>query len=96
VFGYTLDGNRDLPGMDFTFLRRPDGHEIGGIMGVPDAAGSSWATTFEVEDTDAVVERAVAGGGHATTPEEFIYGRLASITDPFGTELSVIARPPTS
>jgi uncharacterized protein len=82
--------------MDFTFLRRPDGHEIGGIMGVAEAPGSSWATTFEVADTDAVVERAVAGGGRATTPDDFIYGRLASITDPFGTELSVIARPPTT
>ena len=28
-------------------LRRPDGHEIGGIMGVPDAL-SAWNTTFEV------------------------------------------------
>jgi predicted enzyme related to lactoylglutathione lyase len=93
VFGYTLDRNPDLPGMDFTFLRRPDGHEIGGIMGVPDAPASAWATTFEVADTDAVVERAVAGGGRATAPEDFIYGRLASLTDPFGTEFSVIARP---
>ncbi|PTR40517.1 putative enzyme related to lactoylglutathione lyase [Rhodococcus sp. OK611] len=37
VFDFTLDGNEDLPGMDFTFLRRPDGHEIGGIMGDPAA-----------------------------------------------------------
>jgi predicted enzyme related to lactoylglutathione lyase len=93
VFGYTLDRNPDLPQMDFTFLRRPDGHEIGGIMGVADAPASAWATTFEVADTDAVVERAVAGGGRATDPEDFIYGRLASLTDPFGTEFSVIARP---
>ena len=34
VFDFTLDGNPDLPAFDFTFLRRPDGHEIGGIMGV--------------------------------------------------------------
>ena len=34
VFDFTLDGNDDLPGVDFTFLRRPDGHEI----------GASWAT----------------------------------------------------
>ena len=37
VFDFTLDGNQDLPGVDFTFLRRPDGHEIGGIMGDPAA-----------------------------------------------------------
>ena len=29
VFGFTLDGNDDLPDLDFTFLRRPDGHEMG-------------------------------------------------------------------
>ena len=39
VFGFTLDGNPDLPDFDFTFLRRPDGHEIGGIMGVPSGVG---------------------------------------------------------
>jgi predicted enzyme related to lactoylglutathione lyase len=94
VFGYTLDRNEDLPGFDFTFLRRPDGHEIGGVMGLPDAPRSAWSTTFEVADTDAVVERATAGGGSAGAPEDFIYGRMATITDPFGAEFSVIARPP--
>lgn len=92
VFGFTLDGNADLPDFDFTFLRRPDGHEVGGIMGVP-GAPSAWNTTFEVADTDAVVEQARAGGGQAAPPEDFVYGRMATITDPFGAEFSVIARP---
>jgi len=39
VFEFTLDGNPDLPSFDCTFLRRPDGHEIGGIMG--DSAATS-------------------------------------------------------
>jgi predicted enzyme related to lactoylglutathione lyase len=93
VFGYTLDRNEDLPDFDFTFLRRPDGHEIGGILGSPDAASSAWATTFEVADTDAVVAQAVAAGGTAGAPEDFLYGRMATVTDPFGTQFSVIARP---
>jgi uncharacterized protein len=93
VFGYTLDRNEDLPDFDFTFLRRPDGHEIGGVMGVPGAPRSAWSTTFEVADTDAVVERATAGGGSADAPQDFVYGRMATITDPFGAEFSVIARP---
>jgi predicted enzyme related to lactoylglutathione lyase len=93
VFDYTLDGNQDLPDFDFTFLRRPDGHEIGGIMGIPGVPSSAWATTFEVADTDAVVERATAAGGTSGEPEDFVYGRMATITDPFGTEFSVIARP---
>ena len=94
MFGFGLDGNPDLREFDFTFLRRPDGHEIGGIMGVPDAAASSWATTFEVADTDRVLELAAAHGGRAGPAEDFIYGRLATITNPFGTEFSIITRPP--
>jgi predicted enzyme related to lactoylglutathione lyase len=93
VFDFTLDGNQDLPGFDFTFLRRPDGHEVGGVMGLPDAPASAWSTTFEVADTDAVAAAAGAAGGSATDPEDFVYGRMATITDPFGTEFSVIARP---
>jgi predicted enzyme related to lactoylglutathione lyase len=96
VFDFTLDGNQDLPDFDFTFLRRPDGHEIGGVMGLPDAPRSSWSTTFEVADTDAVVATATAAGGTAGPAEDFVYGRMATITDPFGTEFTVIARPPAS
>jgi predicted enzyme related to lactoylglutathione lyase len=93
VFGYTLDRNEDLADFDFTFLRRPDGHEIGGILGLPDASSAAWQTTFEVADADAVVERAIAAGGSSGAPSDTPYGRSAEITDPFGTEFSVIARP---
>ncbi len=93
VFDYTLDRNEDLPDFDFTFLRRPDGHEVAGIFGTPDAPSSRWSTTFEVTDTDAVAERAIAAGGTSGVPEDILYGRIATITDPFGTEFSVIARP---
>jgi predicted enzyme related to lactoylglutathione lyase len=92
VFDFTLDGNDDLPDLDFTFLRRPDGHEIGGILGSPDAQSPGWVTTFEVADTDVAVARARAAGGSAGEVDEMVYGRLATITDPFGAEFSVIAR----
>lgn len=87
VFGFTLDGNPDVD-FDFTFLRRPDGHEIGGVMGLP-GAPSAWNTTFEVADTDATLARA----GAAVTPDDTIYGRSATFRDPFGVELTIIARP---
>ena len=93
VFDFTLDRNDDLPDFDFTFLRRADGHEIGGIFGDPSATASSWATTFEVADTDVVAQRAVAEGGTATEPSNMVYGRIATVTDPFGAEFSVITRP---
>jgi predicted enzyme related to lactoylglutathione lyase len=88
VFGFTLDGNPDLPDFDFTFLRRPDGYEVGGIMGLP-GAPSGWNTTFEVADTDATLAKA----GSDVTPEDTPYGRSATFHDPFGVELSIIARP---
>jgi len=88
VFGFTLDGNPDLPEFDFTFLRRPDGHEVGGIMGLP-GTPSAWNTTFEVADTDATLARA----GVTVTPDDTPYGRSATFHDPFGVELSIIARP---
>lgn len=93
VFDFTLDGNPDLPGLDFTFLRRPDGHEIGGIIGDATAASSGWTTLFQVADTDAAVAKAVAAGGTAGAPSDFVYGRIAEVTDPFGAQFSVGAPP---
>ncbi|HEX6339524.1 VOC family protein [Umezawaea sp.] len=92
VFGFALDRNEDMPDFDFTFLRRPDGHEVAGIFGNPEATRSRWATTFEVADTDEAVARAVAGGGGAGEASDMLYGRIATLTDPFGTEFSVITR----
>ncbi len=94
VFDFTLDGNPDLPQLDFTFLRRPDGHEVGGIMGDASAGSSQWGTLFEVADTDATVAAVRAAGGTATDPQDFVYGRLASATDPFGTSFDVGSRLP--
>ncbi|MFH8633482.1 VOC family protein [Streptomyces lydicus] len=96
VFDFSLDGNDDLPHLDFTFLRRPDGHEIGGVFGSPTAAASRWHTVFEVADTDEAVARAVAAGGAAEPPQETPYGRMAALTDPFGTSFSVITRRPAA
>jgi predicted enzyme related to lactoylglutathione lyase len=81
-----------MPEADFTFLRRPDGHEVGGIFGNPAAPRSTWNTVFEVADTDAAVARANAAGGKAAEPTDMLYGRLAMVTDPFGVEFSVITR----
>jgi uncharacterized protein len=93
VFDFTLDGNPALAGVDFTFLRRPDGHEIGGIVGDPAATSSRWGTLFAVADADAAVASARAAGGSATDPRDFVYGRIASVTDPFGATFEVGSRP---
>lgn len=93
VFDFTLAGNDDLPDFDFTFLRRRDGHEVGGIFADPRASASAWNTTFEVADTDAAIARATASGGTAGEPSDMVYGRIATLHDPFGAEFSIITRP---
>jgi uncharacterized protein len=94
VFDFSLEGNPQMPQADFTFLRRPDGHEVGGIMGAP-GSSSAWSTTFEVAGTDEAVQRALDAGGRSDGAKDFLYGRLATITDPFGAEFSIITRPGT-
>jgi uncharacterized protein len=91
VFDFSLEGNPQMPQADFTFLRRPDGHEVGGIMGAPGST-SAWSTTFEVAGTDEAVQRALDAGGRSDGAKDFLYGRLATITDPFGAEFSIITR----
>jgi predicted enzyme related to lactoylglutathione lyase len=82
VFDFTLDRNEVLPDLVFTFLRRPDGHEVGGVVGDPGAPRSEWNTTFEVADTDAVVAAAWAsGGGRSGEVQDMVYGRIATLTD---------------
>jgi predicted enzyme related to lactoylglutathione lyase len=93
VFDFTLKRNPDMPELDFTFLHRPDGGEIGGIVGQPAATSSAWATIFEVDDTDAAVARATAAGATCGPISDNPYVRIASVTDPFGAEFQVGARP---
>jgi predicted enzyme related to lactoylglutathione lyase len=56
-------------------------------------SASAWSTTFEVAGTDEAVRRALDTGGSSDGAKDFLYGRLARITDPFGAEFSIITRP---
>ncbi len=86
VFAFTLDGNDTLPGVDFTFLRRPDGHEIGGIIGDPTVPAPAWGTLFLVTDADAAGTQAVEHGGEVVEAQDSPYGRMVTVRDPFGAE----------
>ena len=39
------------------------------------------------------VARVIAAGGTSTTPSDFVYGRIAEVSDPFGARFSVGSRP---
>jgi predicted enzyme related to lactoylglutathione lyase len=96
VFDFTLDGDPNSPERDFTFLRRPDGHEIGGVLGDSKAAKPRWEHLFLVTDADAAAAAATAAGGAGAQPEDFFYGRVAEITDPFGARFAVGSPPKRS
>jgi uncharacterized protein len=93
VFGFTVDADPNQSGADFTFLRRPDGYEIGGIAGVPQAPSSAWGTLFEVADADDTLAEITAAGGTVARVQDMIYGRIGTVRDPFGAEFTVGSRP---
>ncbi|GLZ13844.1 hypothetical protein Acsp04_40790 [Actinomadura sp. NBRC 104425] len=92
LFDYTTE---PIAGdMDYTLLRRPDGHEVGGIHGEPGAASSQWLSYFEVDDVDSAVRAVQAAGGALDgEPWNSPYGRMAHVRDPFGAEFRLV-RPP--
>lgn len=53
-----------------------------------------WMGYFAVDDADAAVERAAAGGGSIAAPAvDTPYGRIAVVADPYGALFSVIQLP---
>ncbi|WP_125615248.1 VOC family protein [Specibacter cremeus] len=52
---------------------------------LPDAVPSNWQVYFQVDDTDATIAKAVAGGATVVVEaEDTPFGRIAGLTDPTG------------
>jgi hypothetical protein len=73
-----------------------DGAPVGGMVDIggraPDEVPAHWLVYFAVEDVDAALAQAKAGGGNvAVEPIDTPAGRLAILTDPFGAAFAVIA-----
>jgi predicted enzyme related to lactoylglutathione lyase len=87
VFGHDPE---DFSG-DYTALKRPDGHYVGGIQFDPTATDPAWVTYFDVADPDAAVRTAREHGGTVVSePEDTPYGRIAVVRDPFGADLRLM------
>lgn len=87
VFDYALQDISE-PGFDYTTLLL-DGEPVAGIGGGWDRA--EWCLYVRVKDTDAVVAAATRLGGAVHLPaEDSPYGRVASITGPFGERLGLM------
>ena len=92
VFDFTLDSNPDLPEMDFTFLRRPTGTRSAASSAIRPrhvprgTRRSRWPTRTPRSAA------ALAHGGKSDGASDMLYGRIATVLDPFGAEFSVITR----
>jgi len=93
LFGYTFT---EMGGDDFQYSTIDlDGRPVGGIgvlpAEVPAHVPPHWRVYFEVENTDAAVERIVElGGSVMRPPADMPYGRHADVADPQGAMFSVI------
>lgn len=102
VVGWTVAGSGQ-PGMDYR-IWSADGRGVGGLMAVPaEAQGMrpGWYGYVRVDDVDACVGRAVAGGGACCMPARDLpgVGRIAMVADPQGAQVYVMtpqgeAQPP--
>ncbi len=85
----------DMGEMAYTLFAM-DGQPVGGAMNPPmEGIPPHWGIYFHVTDTDAVVEKARAGGGQIMAePMDSPPGRMAAIADPQGAMFSVIESDP--
>jgi predicted enzyme related to lactoylglutathione lyase len=95
VFKWETDVMSDTPDFRYTTLGAGDSAKAG----IMDASGylpaevpSNWQVYFNVEDTDASIEKAVSLGATVLDgPEDSPFGRLAMLADPTGAIFKIIA-----
>ena len=94
VFRWDTDVMSDTP--EFRYTTLGSGNEAkAGIMDasgyLPDEVPSHWQVYFNVENTDASIEKAVALGATALDgPQDSAFGRVASLADPTGATFKII------
>ena len=95
VFGWTTEVAADQPGFRYTMVNH-DGNQLAGVMdasGYPPDEPTGWRTYIWVDDADATAARVTElGGSVLEAPTDTPYGRLATITDPNGAIIKLMAR----
>jgi predicted enzyme related to lactoylglutathione lyase len=92
VFGYETHA-LEPAGPDYTTFHLPgDEAPLGGMGGMFGSDGPPhWVVYFGVPDTDAALERALGAGGSVAGPAtQSPYGKMGTITDPFGATFMVV------
>ncbi|MCW2569042.1 MAG: Glyoxalase/bleomycin resistance protein/dioxygenase [Mycobacterium sp.] len=95
VFGYDQEKLGDGQAFDYSLYKVGDAM-IGGRnqLGPDDATPPGWLAYFAVDDPDAAVATATAGGATVVAPaRDSEYGRMAVLTDPWGATFAVITAP---
>jgi uncharacterized protein len=88
-----------MEGVDYYYILQRDEEMLCGVLqmdhqweGIP----PHWMGYFNVDNTDATIERAVAAGGKVQVPAfDMEYGRMAVLSDPTGANFSIV-QPPTA
>jgi predicted enzyme related to lactoylglutathione lyase len=100
VVGWDIGLRPDGP-VDYRMIRRADGGNAGGLLGLtPDmmaqGARPTWLAYLNVENVDASADAIAADGGHVLkAPETFdAIGRIAMLTDPQGNPFFLIQPQP--
>lgn len=93
VFGVPAPAMEQMP--DVYWLLTVNGGQVAGIWQDDDTPGAprrpQWNVYFQVADTDAAVETALAAGAATLRPaRDSPYGRFATLADPQGARFSVI------
>lgn len=94
VFGYTIT---DISGGGFHYVTiEVNGETVGGLGDAADGT-AAWLTYFQVEDADALCERATElGGSVVSEARDSDFGRIAELAGPAGERFALIVPPSAS
>lgn len=89
VFGVSHDAVDGLP-EGYATMRLDDPNPIGGVGAQWGAPAPHWLVSFGVEDVDVVVATGAAGGGTGRPVDDTPFGRMTTVTDPFGAAFAIM------
>jgi predicted enzyme related to lactoylglutathione lyase len=96
VFHWDTHVVRDSPEFRYTTLGEGEG-QMAGIMDasgfLPDGVPAYWSVYFAVDDTDAALATVIQlGGSIVAAAEDTPYGRVATASDPNGSQFKLVAQ----
>jgi hypothetical protein len=99
VFNWDTNDVGDSDEFRYTTMGDPSGEgDLAGIMDasawLPEGAAAHWSIYWEVDDASASVAKVTElGGSVVADPEDTPYGRMATVTDPFGAQFKLRTAP---